>query len=53
MCYEFEWFEWQRAAEQQRRKQQADESNKDRPAATPAKPTQPEPKIKDTEPLPV
>jgi hypothetical protein len=51
MCYEYEWYERERAAEQQRRKQQADQlaKEKEKTSGTPA-PRAPE--RKDKEPLP-
>lgn len=52
MCYEYEWYELERAAERQRRKQRGDELTKENPSKTPAQPTPPERKLKDKEPVP-
>lgn len=51
MCDRYEWFELERAAEEQRRRQRADEVKRQAPSGTPPKPA--EPKRREEQPEPV
>jgi hypothetical protein len=52
MCHEYEWYELERAAERERRKQRADEL-KEKPSKAPAQPAERDRSVKEKEPLPV
>jgi hypothetical protein len=53
MCYEYEWIEKARAAEQFRKeKQKVDEQKKQVNTANPGKPAEPEKRVKEQEPVP-
>ncbi len=51
MCYEYEWIEKARAAEQFRKEKQKADEEKSR-AATPGKPAAPGKRVKEQEPVP-